>query len=481
MKLRAAPAAMLLLSACTVGPDYRGAPPAAPVAAARGAFLRATDGATAEPGLARWWESLGDPTLTALVDMALENSPTIAVAEARVRQARADLSAKQASHRPSVGANATYLHARLPGTSIGQGEGGQDGGQGGGESDLDFYNVGATASWELDLAGGQRRSSEQARATLEQRDADRADAQVSLTAQVAQAYVNLRDSERRSRLTVRQIAIEEQQLALTEQRYTAGTATALDVDKVQQALRNSRSQAAPLIAAIEEYRDQLALLTGQEPGALDAMLAAPAMTPLPPAQAKVGDPAALIARRPDIRAAERALAASTAGIGINRAKLYPSLRFVGILGIGGTSPGDVFDPDSLTVLAAPMLSWTFLDFGKTRAAIRGAEAGRDAAEADYRRTLLAALQDAETSLSRFAGERRRLGELVRAEESASHAAALNARRVEAGTSSRLEQLDMERRRIDAGLSVAQATAQLTIAYIAVQKSLGLGWTEMPVG
>lgn len=429
MKLRAV-AAMLLLSGCTVGPDYRGAPPTAPVAAARGAFLRAGESAAAEPGLARWWESLGDPTLSALVDMALENSPTIAIAQARVRQARADLGARQASHRPSLGANATYFRARLPGTSIGQGNGEQEGGgQEGSESDLDFYNVGTTASWELDLAGGQRRASEQARATLEQRDADLADAQVSLTAQVAQAYVNLRDAERRSRLTAHQIEIEQQQLALTEQRYIAGTTTALDVDRMQQALRNGRSQATPLIAAIDQYRDQLAFLTGREPGTLDAMLAAAAaVAPLPPAQVKVGDPAALIARRPDIRAAERALAASTAGIGINRAKLYPSLRFVGILGVGGTSPGDIFDPDSLTVLAAPMLSWTFLDFGKTRAAIHNAEAGRDAAAADYRRTLLAALQDAETSLSRFAGERRRLAELVRAEESAAHAAALNARR-----------------------------------------------------
>jgi NodT family efflux transporter outer membrane factor (OMF) lipoprotein len=465
---------LVLLGACTVGPNYDKPPAVGSDAIKRGTFVRATDPSiSAAPGLARWWESLGDPTLTALVDDALAHSPDMDVAQARIRGANAQLKSQQAGGLPKLSANATYLNARLPGTSLGSSSSGDSGGS----SSLEFYNLGGTASWEPDLFGGTRRGVEQARATVGQRFADLADAQVSLSAQVAQAYVNLRDVQDRARLNAQSSALQRQALALTRQRFDAGTASALDVDRLQTQLQNTDAQNIPLAAQIDEYLNQLAVLTGREPGALDGTLATAVPVPLPPVQVPIGDPAALIAHRPDIRSAERALAASTAGIGVNKAKLFPSIQFMGLFGLGGTSAGDIFDIGKLTTLVSPMLSWSVLDFGKNQAAVRQSEAQRDEAEAKYRQTVLEALQDAETSLSRFGNVRQQLVQLSQAEATAARSAALNNQRVQAGTSTLIDQLDIERQRLSAAIAVAQAKAQLTNSYIAVHKALGLGWTD----
>ncbi|MDF2604667.1 efflux transporter outer membrane subunit [Sphingomonas sp.] len=473
---------LLLLGACTVGPDYKGPPAVGADAGARGQFVRGNEAAVPAPGVARWWETLGDATLDRLVDDALANSPSIAAAEARIRQAQAQARQQRANQAPSISANGTYLRAQLPGIDLADDSGGSAGGGSGSESNgLDFYNLGLNASWEPDLVGGVRRGIEQSRAAVGQRYADLADAQVSLTAQVAQAYVNYRDAQERIALNARSSELQRQSLALMEQRLAAGTVSALQVERLKTDLESTEAQAIPLTAQADEYRDVLALLTGRTPGALDATLAAPVPVPLPPAKVAVGDPAALIASRPDIRAAERALAASTAAIGVNEAKRYPAIRFMGILGMGGTSPGDVLDPGNLTTLLAPQISWSFLDFGRTAAAVRQSEAQRDEAEANYRQTVLAALQDAETSLSRFAATRRQLARLASAEQSASRAAALNRQRVEAGTSTLIDQLDVERQRLSAAMAVAQAKAQLTNSFVAVNKALGLGWTPVAGG
>lgn len=483
-------ASLALLGACTVGPGYH-APPAAADAVARGSFARATDPAlTPAPGLARWWESLNDPALTELVDDALAHSPDVDLAQARIREARAQLGAQRAGQLPSVSASATYLRAQLPGTGIGNtGSGGTGGAAAGGtaassggdaSTALNFYNLGGTASWEPDLFGGTRRGVEQARANVGRRFADLADAQVSLSAQVATAYVNLRDVQARVRLNRQSTTLQQRALALTRQRFAAGTASALDVERLQTELNNTDAQNVPLGAQVDQYLDQLALLTGRTPGALDATLGTVAPVPLPPPAVPIGDPASLIAHRPDIRSAERALAASTAGIGVQEAKRYPSIRFMGIFGLGGTAVRDVIDPSKLTTLLAPQLSWSFLDFGRTRAAVNQARAQRDEADAQYRQAVLEALEDAETSLSRFANTRQQLAQLVSAEASATRSAQLNDLRVAAGTSSVIDQLDIERQRLSASIGVAQARAQLTVSYIAVQKALGLGWSD-PAG
>lgn len=458
-----------LVTACTVGPDYQGPPPLGGSGdQARQQFVRASDPAfETRPGLADWWKSLNDPLLNSLIADALAHSPNIDMAQARIREANARLDLQKAGRLPSVDGSAVYAHARLP-DSLGLSS-----------SEMDIYGLSATASWEPDLFGGTRRELQQSAATAQQRFDDLADAQVSLSARLASAYVSLREAQTRQRLNARSADLQQEALALTEQRFKAGTASALDVEQFQNQLDNIHAQTLPIKAEVDEYMDQIAVLSGKAPGSLDAQLADDKAVPMPPQQVPIGDPATLIAHRPDIRAAERALAASTAGIGVAQAQRLPQLKFNGVLGLGGTKASDMFDSDSLMAVLAPMLSWSFLDFGRGKAHVLQSEAQRDEADAQYRETVLEALQDAETSLSRFGHTRAQLAQLLRVEASAQRSVALNQQRLDAGTSTRIQQLGLERDQLTARSNVVAAQAQLTNDYIAVQKSLGLGWQEMP--
>ena len=198
---------------------------------------------------------------------------------------------------------------------------------------------------------------------------------------------------------------------------------------------------------------------------------------MPPATIPVGDPAALIARRPDIRSAERTLASYTAKIGQAEAAKFPSVKFMGIIGLGGTDPSDLTKLDDFTALLAPQLSWNFLDFGRNRARVAQADAARDEAEAQYRQTVLGALRDAEDALSRFKYRRIIVATLARAKASADEAAALSAQRYQAGTTTLIDLLDTRRQQIAADQSLSQGETALTGDFISIQKALGLGWSS----
>ncbi|WP_454887151.1 efflux transporter outer membrane subunit [Sphingomonas oryzagri] len=377
------------MAGCTIGPNYSGPPAAAPNPAKAPGVVRAGDApVVAQPPIARWWETLADPTLNAIEARAIAANPDLAAAEARLRQARAALREQKADLLPKADATALYAHARFPGLNLGGSNSG--GGDSNSASDIDLYNLGFDASWEVDLFGGQHRAIEAARTTAQSIDADLADAHVSITAEVAQAYLNVRDRQRRIDLNRQAIARQEQMLALTRQRYVGGTASRLDVERLSQQLDSTRADTTPLSAELEAYLDELATLTGDEPGALDQTLATTQPIPLPPEQVAVGDPAALIQRRPDVHAAERTLAVDTAKIGQAEAARFPKLPFMGIIGVGGTSPTDLTKLDDFTALIAPQISWSFLDFGRNKAKVKQAEGVRDEAEAKYRSTMLAA-------------------------------------------------------------------------------------------
>ncbi len=467
-----------LLTACTVGPNYAGPPDAAPHASKSGRFARADEGVTttAQPGVAHWWEELGDPTLNTLEQRALAANPDLAGAEARLRQARASLREQKANLLPKADATALYAHARFPGLNLDNSGSGSDSGSGG-SSALDLYNLGFDASWEVDLFGGQRRAIEAARATAESAQANLADTQVSLTAELAQAYLNLRDRQHRIVLNTQAIARQEQMLALTRQRFASGTASRLDVERLSQQLDSTRADTTPLSAERDAYLDEIATITGDEPGDLDTTLTPIQPIPLPPAQVSIGDPAAMLQRRPDIRAAERTLAADTAKIGQAEAGRFPRLSIMGIIGVGGTSPADLTHLDDFTALIAPQLSWSFLDFGRNKAKVLQAQGVRDEAEAKYRSTVLAALRDANDSLSRFRARRITVATLARAKASADMSASLAEQRYRAGTSTLIDLLDAQRQQIDATQNLSNAQAALTGDFVSIQKALGLGWSD----
>jgi len=451
------------VAACTIGPDYRGAPNIAPEAAQAKSFKRATGTVTTNaPGLAQWWQPLNDPELSKLIEAALANSPDLHAAEARLRESRAGLRQQQLNELPKTSGTAAYLHAHLPSSAVGIGS-------------LGLYDLGFDATWEVDLFGGTRRAIQAASAEASAVEADLADAQVQLSAEVAQAYVDLRDRQQRIALVRNSAEIEEQILTLTEQRRAQGVASELDVERIRTQVENTRGTLIPLDAQITESLDELAVLTGREPGALDAELTASGPLPALPETVATGDPAALLKHRPDIRAAEWRLVSANAQIGENEAAWFPKLTLIGDLGFTAANPSHLVRSDNFTWIGAPMLQWNGLDFGRTRAKVDQSKAGFEEAEARYESTVLGALKDANVALSRYGHQRDNVVSLRNVEASASHAATLTQQRYRAGTSSALDWLDAERTRFSAQQNRIAGDAELIKDYVALQKSLGLGW------
>jgi NodT family efflux transporter outer membrane factor (OMF) lipoprotein len=451
------------ITGCTLGPDYRGAPAIAPNASHATSFNRAPKDMTpAAPAAAAWWQSLNDPQLNQLIETALVNSPDIHAAQARLRQSRAGLREQQRNELPKSSGSAAYLHAHLPSSSLGIGS-------------IGVYDVGFDATWEVDLFGGTRRAIEAAAAEASAVDADLADTHVQLSAEIAQAYVDLRDQQQRIALVRESAELEEQILTLTQQRRAQGVASDLDVERIRTQVENTRGTLIPLDAQITESLDQLATLTGREPGSLDAELAAAAPLPALPETIAVGDPAALLRQRPDIRAAEWRLVSTNAQIGEHEADWFPKLTLIGDLGFSSTEPGHLLRSDNFTWIGAPLLQWNALDFGRTKAKVDQARAGFDEAEAKYESTVLGALRDANVALSRYGHQRDNVVSLRNVEASATRAATLTRQRYRAGTSSALDWLDAERTRFSAQQNRIAGDADLIKDYVALQKSLGLGW------
>lgn len=479
VRFYALPLCTCLFVACTtVGPDYAGPPKSG--ATAR--FAR-QETLAADAPLDDWWRGLNDPQLDDLVQRALAASPSLAVAEAKLRHARAALGLERANAAPKGSASLLYAHARTPALSLG---GSSSGSSNSSTASSDpsrmttnLYSEAFDASWEIDLFGGQRRAIEGARASLEAAEANLADAQVSLTAEVAQAYVNVRDCQRRMALNAQSIERQQQELELTEERLRAGTATRLDVARLRNQLESTRADALPLTAQLDGYRDELAMLLDELPGDIDATLNAPGPVPLPPAHVQVGDPTDMLRRRPDIRAAERTLAARNAAIGQAVAARFPKVSLFGLIGVSGTTLSALGHLDDFSAIAAPQLSWNFLDFGRAKTRVEEARADQEEALADYRQAVGRALEDAEDAMSRYRNRLHVVATLARSQAAADEAEAITRERYAAGTASLIDLLDAERQQIAAQQSLSQAEARLTTDYVSLQKSLGLGWRTPP--
>ena len=470
---------LITLCACAVGPDYKGPSSTISHAAQPPAFRRVGTVKTDEsqPPAARWWLALNDAELTHLIETAFQNSPNVRAAQSRLRQARAALREQQRKELPTSSAAAVYLRARTPalGSLAGQNQSDNTDSGSAGHSTLSLYDVGFDATWELDIFGGTRRAIEAARAQAQASQADLDDLHVSMAAEVAQTYIALRDQQQRLALSRRSAEAESQILDFTQQRRARGAASEADLEKLHVQLETTRGTLIPLQAQIEASLNSLAVLTGAEPGALDTELAAAGPLPEVPAAVAIGDPTSMLRRRPDIRAAERALASANAKIGTEVANYFPKVNFLGDIGWGSSGSHGLLDSRNLTLVAAPILQWNVLDFGRTRARIVQAEGARDEDAAKYEMTVLSALEDAETSLSRFGRQRDSVLSLARISTSAGRSYALTEQRYKAGVASMIDLLDSERTRLDAQQNEIQGRAQLVQHYASLQKSLGLGW------
>lgn len=470
--------ALLTLGACTVGPDYAG-PPALGSASGGDGFVRAEGGfAQGQPALAEWWTALGDPVLNELEARALAGSPDLAAAKARIGGARSALAVEKAGSKPSLSAMGVAAHVRIP--DLGGGSSSTDPTteeESGGTTSTNIFNLGLNAAWEVDLFGGQRRKDEAARAELAGAEASAEDAQVSLTAAVAEAYIDYRERQQQLAMAEAAVKLREELAVFARQRFEVGAGTSVAVEQANAALEQARQQVAPLRAEAQSYANALAILTGEAPGAVDPLLAQVAPVPLPPASVAVGNPEELLKRRPDIRVAERRLAAQNARIGVAEAARFPRLNFMGILGVGGSNIADLTHLDDFTAVAAPMLQWNFLDFGKAKAQVGQAEARRDEAEALYRGTVLGALRDVEDALAAFRASRESVASLARAEESAAKIKDFQRQRFELGAAGKPALLEAELAHNSASEALDRAKAKLTGDFVALQKALGLGWSN----
>ena len=455
--------ACLLTTGCTVGPDYHGPDSVAPATLKQG-FVRApTDLTNPAPQAKAWWVALNNAQLNALINTALHDSPTLQVTVAKLRQSRASALVQRGQSLPKVGASAAYLHS---GSAVDT-------------SGTDLTLGALDASWELDLFGGNRRAVEAAEARAQAAQHDVADAQVQLSAEVTFNYLNLRDQQQRAALARQSLALEEQILTLTQQRRASGTASQLDLERIKTQAQTTLAAIIALDGAVLESLDQLALLCGQPSAALDVQLQPPQPLPDLPANVAIGDPAQLLRQRPDIRAAERELAGYTAAIGQQRAAAFPKVSLFGSLSLAATDGGSLLRKDNLAWLGVPYLQWDVLDFGRNAARVSQAEARRDEAQAHYGAVVLAALRDANVALSRFGIDRQSIDAQTQVEASAHRTADLTEQRYRAGTSTALDWLDAERTRFSAQQDLVQRQAQLLKDYVALHKSLGLGWQASP--
>lgn len=454
----------LMLSACAVGPDY--VAPVAPPSAAAGFVSTGPAVSSAEP-IDDWWRLYGDPVLDRLVGDALVANTDIRVAAARLAKARAALREVRGDREPQATVAATGTYGRvaqiqtLPGI------------------DREGWRVdaGLNVAYEADLFGRIGRSVEAARGDVGAADADLDAARMAIAAETTRAYADAAAAAERIAVAERIVALLDRSLTVTAHRADVGMTTRLDTARIA-ALRDQRRAEIPTLTAQRQAAlFRLATLTGATPQQLPPIAASRRTTlrldqPIP-----VGDGARLLARRPDVRAAERRLAAASARIGVATADLYPRISLGGSIGQTSTGIGDLFGGGPLRWLLGPLIQWN-ANPTKARARIAGAEADSQAALATFDGTVLQALEETETALSAYANAIQRRSALQSARDQAAVAARITRAQQREGQIDSLAQLDAERTLADTEAALALADAQIASAQVDLFRALGGGWNRV---
>lgn len=454
----------LALSGCAVGPDYAITPPHP---ASSGPFLSANSPSfTPVPVPGDWWRLYDDPVLDSLIMDALSANTDIRQALARIDRARAGVRAAHGNRLPQSTIGVGSAYERLPEI------------QAPGVADREgwSYDTGLNITYEVDLFGRLSRGVDSARADLAASEADADAVRVIVVAETIRAYADAAANAARLRVTRDMVELLEQSRLLTSRRHEAGLESGLAVARIA-TLRDQRAADIPLLeAARSSALFRLATLTGRAPAELppiagERSIVLEISSPIP-----VGDGAALLARRPDIRAAERRLAARIAGIGIATADLYPRITLGGSVGSTGSDLSDIFTGGPLRWLIGSLLSWSLPNQELIRARIDGAEADAKGALAAFDGAVLTALEETETALSNYAHaiERRRI--LQSASEEAEHAARIVRAQQREGAVNSLERLDAERTLAEAMAQLAAQDAEVSRAQIDVFRALGGNWS-----
>lgn len=473
---RAAPVATLsivvALSACAVGPDYRPPQPTTPdewhSLPQTGVKIESADATS----LAAWWKTLDDPVLDQLIERALARNKSAKQAFARVLEARARRGIAAADFWPTLGASAgasrTDSESRFadPDTDASS------------RSGEDIYDAGLDSGWELDLFGGKRRALEASTAQLGASEADLRDVLVTLLGDVALSYIDVRTAQARLTFAERNLQAQSGVLDMTRWREAAGLATVLDVEQARTSYEQTRAQIPSLESSLGQSMNRLAVLTGDPPGSLAAALADRQAVPVAPLEIVAGVPTDVLRRRPDIRGAERRLAAQTAQVGVATAALYPSLALSGAITLQALSAGDVLD-GFRTDRMGLSLSMPIFRGGALRQNVNAQNALVDQAVATYEATVLAAYEEVENALTAWANEQRRHEALLQGTESARRASQLALVQYNSGLVDFQTVLNADRQLISLEDSLAVSDGEMTSNLIRLYKALGGGWSVFP--
>jgi len=457
---------LALLAGCAVGPDYH--PPKASVSAQQWTSPLVGGETNGPVDLATWWKNFGDTNLDSLVTMAVQSNLTLRIAEAHVREARAERDVTSGSFWPSVGASGSYSRNRYgqnnfpplpPGTPL----------------DYNLYHAGFDATWELDVFGGTRRTIEAASAEMGAALFSQRDVLVSLLAEVARNYIAARGYQQRLAITLQNIQVQQEILDLTSNRFENGLSSDLDVQQATALLTATEAEVPSLKTGFDQSVHHLAVLLGQPPGSLMDEMSVEKPIPLTPPVVPVGLPSDLLQRRPDVQKSERKLAAATARIGVAKADLFPKFSLTGFAGLESVSTANFFNYASRYWSAGPTVQWEIFQAGSIRANVRVQNARQEQALDAYQQTVLVALEDAENALTAYARQQTRRKSLSQSVHADEQALELSTQLYNNGLADFLQVLDSERSLYAAQDALVQSDQFVSLNLVQLYKALGGGW------
>jgi NodT family efflux transporter outer membrane factor (OMF) lipoprotein len=428
--------------------------------------------------LAQWWSTLNDSELTSLIERATQNNTDLRTAQARVREARARLGVSRASLFPSVNASASFQHTHSTaqtGSAVGSN---LQSTSGNATAESDLYSTGFDASWEFDLFGGKRRTVEASKADLESSEEDLNYVLVSLIGEVASNYIDLRSFQTRLSIAEANHDAQQETYQIVRWRREAGLATDLDVEQAKYNLKQTTAQIPTLQTGVEKAKNRLAVLIGVIPGSLEKELAERKSIPVASQEIAYGIPADVLRNRPDVRRAERQLAAETARLGVQTAELYPKLTLSGSIGLEALSLSNLFSASSKIYSYGPSLKWNIFNAGSIRQNIEAQNAVQEQALIKYEASILTALEDVNNALTAYVKEQDRRQSLFEASQAAVRAVELAQIQYSSGLIDFQSVLDSQRSLLNLQEQLAESEAAVISDLISLFKSLGGGWKSV---
>jgi len=458
----------MFLTSCTVGPDFK-----KPRSALPGAFTETFPGATTQPAsLSEWWTNFNDPKLDDLIHLTMRDNLDIRQAASRVREARAQRGVVDADFFPSVDTGGSFSRSK---SSENLGQRNFSGVGSGFDKPSNVWQAGFDAGWELDIFGGTRRNVEAAEADITAAAEDQRDVMITLLAEVARNYINLRASQKQIAIARRNIKTQQDSLELTQAKVQGGIGSDLDVARSEAQVATSEATIPTLEIAERQAMHALAVLIGRDAGALVRELSTETAIPvaLPALPAML--PSELLRRRPDIRRAEANLHAAVARIGVATSDLFPKFSLVGSLGLQSEQFKDISRGDSLYWSIGPSVSWPIFDASRIRSNIGVQNYRTEQALAEYEKSVLNSLREVEDALVAYDRERARRESLLRAVESNRRAVELASALYSRGLVTFLDVLTAQSALFAADDALVQSDRSVSANLVALYKALGGGW------